>query len=235
MKEYLELLEKLRQLNAKGYIRTHRKRNTGLGKTLEDELGIEENNIPGPNGAMTELKSARKNSTSMVTLFTKSPMPKKANSVLLEEYGYVTPESKGKKILHTTVNAIEYNRLRGKVGFKIDLKEDRIDLVNEQGRVLGYWDKPTLKERFEAKLPRVLYVKAETKGSGAEEEFWYNEAWLLSGFSFEAFLTLLKERRILCDIRIGQYPSGRPHDHGTAFRVLPANLDACFSHRERVI
>jgi len=235
LKEYHELLEKLKGLNAKGYIRTHRRGHTGLGKTLEDELGIEENNIPGPNGAMIELKSARKSSTSMVTLFTKSPMPKKANSVLLEEYGYVTPESKWKKILHTTVNAIEYNTLRSKVGFKIDVKEDRVELVNQQGSVLGYWDKLTLKGRFEAKLPRVLYVKAEAKGSGAEEEFWYNEAWLLSGFSFEGFLTLLKERRILCDIRIGQYTNGRPHDHGTAFRVMPANLDACFSHREKVI
>jgi hypothetical protein len=235
LKEYHELLERLRGLNAKGYIRTHRKGDTGLGKTLEDELGIDENNIPGPNGAMIELKSARKYSTSMVSLFTKSPMPEKANSVLLNEYGYVTPKSKGKKILHTTVNASEFNTLRGKVGFKIDIKEDRIELVNQQGKILGYWDWPTLRQRFETKLPRVLYVKAESRGSGAEEEFWYNEAWLLSGFGFEAFLTLLKEKKVLCDIRIGQYSNGRPHDHGTGFRVLPANLDACFGHREKVI
>jgi len=234
-KGYEELVEELRRLSARGYVKTHRKGNTGLGKTLEDMLGIWENNIPGPNGAMIELKSARKNSTSMTTLFTKSPLPKKANSVLLGEYGYVTPESNGEKILHTTVNASEYNTLRGRIGFKIAIGKDRTELVNQQGKILGYWDRPTLKERFEAKLPRVLYVKAESRGSGADEEFWYDEAWLLSGFGFEAFLSLLKEKKILCDIRIGQYPNGRPHDHGTAFRVLPANLDACFSHRERVV
>jgi len=35
----------------------------------------------------------------------------------------------------------------------------------------------------------------------------------------------------LVDIRIGQYPDGRPHDHGTGFRVLPDKLDLCFSNR----
>ena len=235
MKEYDELVEKLREIERRGHIRTHRAGDTGLGKTLEDLLGIRENNVPGPNGAMIELKSARKDSTSMMTLFTKSPLPRRANSILLQDYGYVTPESRGRKILHTTVNALEYNTLRGRVGFKIQIKEDRIELVNDQANVLGYWDRPTLQGRFQAKLPRVLYVKAESRGSGAEEEYWYNEAWLLSGFSFDAFLTLLREQKIVLDIRIGQYPNGRPHDHGTAFRVLPANLDACFSNRVRVV
>lgn len=176
LKEYDELVEKLRELKKRCYLRTNRAGDTGLGKTLEDLLGISENNVPGPNGVIIELKSARKNSTSMITLFTKSLLPKKANSVLLRDYGYATPESKRKKILHTTVNASEYHTLRGRVGFKIDIKEDRIELVNRQSKVLGYWDRHTLQSRFKAKLPRVLYVKADCRGSGAEEEFWYNEA-----------------------------------------------------------
>jgi len=56
-----------------GYVKTHRTGNTGIGKTLEDLLGITENNVPGPNAAMVELKSVRKNVSSMLTLFTKSP------------------------------------------------------------------------------------------------------------------------------------------------------------------
>jgi len=63
-------------------VRTHRSGNTGIGKTLEDLLGIEENNIPGPDGAMIELKSSRKSATSMMSLFTKSPLPKSANTEL---------------------------------------------------------------------------------------------------------------------------------------------------------
>ena len=49
----------------------------GIGKTLEDELGIPENNIQGPDGEATEVKGARKNSSSNLSLFTKilGPIP----------------------------------------------------------------------------------------------------------------------------------------------------------------
>ena len=80
-----------------------------------------------------------------------------------------------------------------------------------------------------------MYVKADVKGSGSKEMFWFNEAWVLKGFDFENFLKLLKEGTILIDIRIGQYPDGRTHDHGTAFRVFPDRLELCFSHRKRIM
>ena len=231
---YNELIQRLKAIKEMGYIKTHRAGNTGIGKTLEDLLGIEENNIPGPNAAMIELKSARKNAKSMLTLFTKSPLPPKANSVLLERFGYESARGNERKELHTTVNAMEFNTLKGKPGFKIDIQKGRINLITIEGEVVGYWDKETLKKSFERKLPKLLYVKAETRGIGSGEEFWFNEAWLLSGFNFDNFIRLLKDGVILVDIRIGQYPDGRPHDHGTGFRVLPDKLDLCFSHRERI-
>jgi hypothetical protein len=235
MKGYWELISKLKELKKSGYVKTHRAGDTGIGKTLEDLLGIEENNIPGPNGRLIELKSARKNAKSMLTLFTKSPLPKKVNSFLLQRYGYPSKRGNNRKELHTTVNAKSYNTLKGKVGFTINIKEDRVELVSESKEVLGYWDGQTLAMSFERKLPKLLYVKADSRGSRANEEFWFNEAWLLTGFDFENFVKLLKEGTILVDIRIGQYHDGRPHDHGTGFRVMPDKLDLCFAHREKVI
>jgi hypothetical protein len=232
---YNELIQKLKKVSKMGWIRTHRAGNTGIGKTLEDLLGITENNIPGPNAAMIELKSARKNASSMLTLFTKSPSPPRANSILLEKFGYASTKKRGTKRLETTVNAMNYNQLRGKPGFKIEIQEDRLNLIDINSEILGYWDKETLKKSFERKLPKLLYVKAEARGKGLEEEFWFNEAWLLSRFSFRNFLKLLREGTILVDIRIGQYADGRTHDHGTGFRVFPDKLDLCFSHRERII
>ncbi len=232
---YSELIERLKAIKKMGYIGTHRTGNAGIGKTLEDLLGITENNIPGPNAAMIELKSARKNVSSMLTLFTKSPLPARVNSVLLQRFGYMFSRGNKRKELHTTVNAIKYNRLRGKSGFKIDIKEDKINLISDQNEILCYWDKEILKKSFETKLPKLLYVKAETKGRGSNEEFWFNEAWLLNGFNFNNFTQLLKEGVILVDIRIGQYPNGRTHDHGTGFRVFPDSLDLCFSSRHRIM
>jgi len=225
---YSKLIRKLKAIKKMEYVKTHRPGNTGVGKTLEDLLGIEENNIPGPNAAMLELKSARKNASSMLTLFTKSPSPKKANSGLLEKFGYESARGNKRKELHTTVNAIRYNQLKGKHGFKIGIKKDRINLITAQKEIVGYWDKETLKNSFERKLRKLLYVKTETRGNGSKEEFWFNEAWLLSGFSFNNFLNLLKKKVIFVDIRIGQYPDGRTHDHGTGFRIFPDKLDLCF-------
>ena len=235
MMGYNKLIRKLKAIKEMGYIKTHRSGNTGIGKTLEDLLGITENNIPGPNAAMIELKSARKNAKSMLTLFTKSPLPPKANSVLLERFGYESARGNKRKKLHTTVNTQEFNTLKGKPGFKIDIQKNRLNITTAKGKIVGYWDKETLKNSFERKLPKLLYVKAEARGKGSNEEFWFNESWLLSGFNFDDFVRLLKEKVILVDIRIGQYPNGKPHDHGTAFRVLPDKLDLCFSHRKRIM
>jgi hypothetical protein len=232
---YQEMVERLKVIKAAEYIKTHRTGTTGIGKTLEDLLGIIENNFSGPNGVKTELKSARKNTSSMLTLFTKSPLPERANSVLLERFGYESRRGNGRKELHTTVNAIEYNQLKGKPGFKVNIDEERVNLITLEKEVVGYWDKETLKNSFERKLPKILYVKADSRGKGCYEEFWFNEAWLLSGFDFDNFVRLLKESVVLVDIRIGQYPNGRPHDHGTGFRVLPDKLDLCFSYREKVM
>ena len=94
---YSAMVDSLKKIKKAGFVKTHRSGNTGIGKTLEDLLGIKENNIPGPNGEKIELKSARANASSMLTLFTKSPLPKKANSVLLQTTGYLSQKEPIKK------------------------------------------------------------------------------------------------------------------------------------------
>ncbi len=217
-----------------GYVRTHRSGPTGIGKTLEDLLGIKENNIPGPNAHMLELKSERKNAKAMVTFLTKSPLPYGVNSLLLEKYGYIPAGSKRKK-LHTTVNALSFNTLRGKIGFKIDVSKDRINIITNKKEIICYWTKEILRTYFENKYHDLLYVIAEHRGRGESEEFWYNEAYLLSGFGFKNFKDLIKKGVILIDIRIGRNPNGSVHDHGTGFRTASRNFNLCFKKRKRVI
>lgn len=230
-----EAISKLQEIKARGYIVTHRPGPTGIGKTLEDLLGIVENNIDISNTVFAELKSARRASLSMMTLFTRAPLPPKANSKLLNDYGYVTPKSKGKKIIHTTTFTTHYNTLRGKTGFKVKVEPNKVSLISSDGAELGYWDETTLKKAFEKKLHHVLYVMADTKGRGKTEEFWFNEAWLLSGFDYPRFATALKEGTVCVDVRIGQFPNGAPHDHGTGFRVLPSKFSLCFKQRQRLL
>lgn len=133
------------------------------------------------------------------------------------------------------MNALAFNNIKGKNGLKINIKRNKLVIIDTKGNEYGYWDKETLKQSFERKLPKIVYVKAKSKGKGSNEEFWYNEAWLLNGFSFINFIKLINDGVILVDIRISQYPDGRLHDHGTGFRVSPKKLDMCFSIRKRII
>lgn len=48
------------KIRSEGWKETHRKGPTGVGKTLEDLLGIPENNKQEPDFGVYELKSSRK-------------------------------------------------------------------------------------------------------------------------------------------------------------------------------
>jgi len=103
IKSFDELVRKLEEIKRRGYIKTHRTGATGIGKTLEDLLGIKENNVPGPNAVMLELKSARKGRKNMITLITKSPLPRGANTLLLQRFGYPVSSSSSRRVLHKTL------------------------------------------------------------------------------------------------------------------------------------
>ena len=59
------LIDKLKKIAELGWIVNARRGNAGgIGNTLEDLLGIKENNLPIPNATEWELKTQRLNSTS---------------------------------------------------------------------------------------------------------------------------------------------------------------------------
>jgi hypothetical protein len=250
--EYPEFQRKIAQIKEMGYVQSHRRGDTGIGKTLEDLLGITENNIAGPDFATYELKAARKESVSMLTLFTKAPLPASANKKLLEAFGYAQRKSfslrdyvqsslTGKQVeesnvptkdkeLHVTVDALRPNS----VGLRLGVKGNKLVIENDKA-VEAYWDNNTLRETFEKKYHMLVYVLADHKVEGDKEHFWFNEALLLAGFSFERFSELVTEGKLKVDIRIGHYPDGRLHDHGTGFRILPKYLPQCFKTIDRIL
>ena len=59
----------LERIRDKGFIKSHRSGDTGIGKTLEDELGVEENSVQASDIGDVELKANRLGSNSKVTLF----------------------------------------------------------------------------------------------------------------------------------------------------------------------
>lgn len=248
--DYTDFVNRLNEIKEMSYIESHRRGDTGIGKTLEDLLGISENNIAGPDFQVYELKSGRKDSSSMLTLFTRAPLPKGANRKLLDAFGYMqrkvprdyrqmslTGEEidesdipAEEKELHVTVDSIRPNS----VGLKLEIRGNRLYIANEEG-VEAYYDNETLKKAFESKYHRLIYVLANHKKEKSKEYFWFNECYLLDGFGFERFSELVKDGTLKVDVRIGHYPDGRLHDHGTGFRILPKYLPQCFETIQRII
>jgi hypothetical protein len=87
-----QLIDRLKEISNMGWIpNTRHGNNGGVGNTLEELLGIEENNLPLPNAAEWELKSQRKNTNSLTTLTHLEPSPraiKFVSTILLPNYGW---------------------------------------------------------------------------------------------------------------------------------------------------
>lgn len=225
-----------------GWITTHRSGPTGIGKTLEDLLGIPENNIDGPDFGDYELKSCRLDSNSMLTIFTKTPQPQGAANTLRMTFGYSSDAyDNDEKVLHSTLSADRYVSIADTGRSLIIVCDpEKISIVTEDGKAYAYWTRDQLKTAFEKKYKnKFVYAKAESRGSGAGEQFKFVEAYEVSGFDYDAFVDLLEQGKIYIDLRIGQYhggaKNGQTHDHGTGFRIKENDQSLLFKLNRKIV
>ena len=232
-----EFVSRFRVIKKMGWVKTHRAGRTGIGKTLEDLLEIAENNIQGPDFGEYELKSARKNSNSMLTLITKSPDTRSANTILRLKYGYSSGAyDNDEKVLHSTLNAVTFTQIADTGhALKITPVDDKLYVEDESGLTDVFWSVDILKRQLDKKLgTEFIYVKADSRGTGENEEFLFESAFLVEGFSSEKIIELLLKGSIYVDLRIGQYHggknNGKTHDHGTGLRIKEKDQSLLFEH-----
>ncbi len=228
------LKKELKRVKKLGFVPTHRAGDTGIGKTLEDLLHIKENNIPLHDIAgVAELKTYRRNSKSMLTLFTLEPLPKGGDRdrILLDNFGYSKRANGRSKELHSTLLCKKYNNQF----LKLSVMGDKIRVQGKNKRLNIYWDVQSLQKKFSNKLPALVYVLADTKEIKGKEYFYFNEAYLLSGFDFELFKKMVKRDQIVVDFRMYYRPNGSVRNHGTGFRVKINKLYNCFRDKAWLI
>ena len=228
------LKQKLREIKESGFVKTHRAGDTGIGKTLEDLLGIPENNIPLHDiSGVAELKACRKDSKSMLTLFTLEPLPKGGDRdrILLDNFGYSKRDNKRSKELHSTLSCKRYNNQ----DLKLSVNDDKLEVEGKGHQLNIYWEMDSVKNKFEKKLPALVYVLADRKIIDSSEHFHFNKAYFLQGFSFELFKVMVKEDQIVVDFRMYYRPDGTVRNHGTGFRVKINRLYNCFKTETRLI
>jgi hypothetical protein len=229
-----KLKEQLEKIKATGFIKTHRAHDTGVGKTLEDLLGIEENNLRLPDVGEVEIKAKRIDSGSMLTIATKSPGPKGINKALFEKYKYLDKE--GKYNLHSTVCGSRKNPQ----SFRVIFENDRLILKNKSN-ILAYWPVLIFDDVLKAKSDKILLAFAKTKGERKtkNEKFHFTEAYLLSNLNISKFKSAVESDKLKIDIRIGVYRSGKNkgkyHDHGTAFRINKRDFLHLFDNFTQII
>lgn len=237
-----DFINKFTIITHQGWIRTHRSGTTGIGKTLEDLLGIPENNIGEPDFGDYELKSSRINSNSMLTIFTKSPQPKGAINNLRMTFGYPSGAyGNDEKVLHSTLSADRFVEVANTGrSLKISCDNEKIAIIADDNREYAHWTKNNLRQVFERKYRnKLIYVKALSRVVDSLEEFKYIEAYEMSGFNYDSFVSLLEQGKIYIDLRIGQYHSGKNngkiHDHGTAFRIKENDQPLLFTTQNRIV
>lgn len=228
---FIKIKKALRKISELGWIQSRRGHDTGIGKTLEDYLGIKENNIALPDFGVMELKSQRINTPSMLTLFTKSPEGI-TNSEIREKFGYPDSEFSKIKILHQTI----YNGRINANGFycRLDKKRGKL-FIMKKNKILGYYNLDFLKQKALEKIGNgLILVLAETKKEEGREYFHYKEAYILKSIDPAKFLAHSKY-----DIRLGVYHSGpdkgKLHDHGSAFRITESSLPKLFKIRRKIL
>ena len=237
------LINKLKEIVAMGWVPNARRGNSGgIGNTLEDLLGIKENNLPIPNAAEWELKAQRLNSSSLTTLFHIEPSPRAIRFVpqmLLPKYGWSHQEDGKKYTLgEMSFRQTIHGQSRSDRGFMvvIDHKERKILISFDAGSVdirhkawlktvkkrvgVGelnpqpYWGFDDLEHKAGTKLPNTFYVQAEVKTVRKKEYYKYSKVMMLQKFSFDGFLKALEEGKILVD-----FDARTGHNHGTKFRM----------------
>ena len=237
------LIKKLKEISAMGFIPNARRGNAGgIGNTLEDLLGIKENNLPIPNAAEWELKAQRLSSTSLTTLFHIEPSPRAIGfvpQVLLPKYGWAHKEDgkkypKGEMSFRQTI----HGQSRSDRGFKVVIsrKERKILISFDSKSVdlrhktwaesvkkragLGelnpqpYWGFDDLEHKAGTKLLNTFYAQAEVEVRRKKEFYHYTKVMMLQKFNFEGFLRALDEGKILVD-----FDARTGHNHGTKFRM----------------
>ncbi len=228
-----EVKEKLKEIKKLGWVISKRRGNTGIGYTLEMLLGIKENNLKDPDFDEIELKSQRRNVSNRVTMFTfNRAVWKMRQEDLIKNYGYV--DTTGRRALYCTVNTKPNPQ---NLYLSIEEKEEKkLQLYHSTGILIAEWKIADLVNTFRQKMPALVLVIADNRiNSEGREEFYFNEAYYLKNPDIDNFIYLLKNDKIVVDIRMHLKKTGTVRNHGTAFRIDEKDLYFCFQYKEKLI
>ena len=230
--EVKELQEYIRDIYQKGWIKTLRAGDTGIGKTFESLLNIKENNKKEPDYKGVEIKCSRQSTSTLQTLFSKTPNYanlKNKRKDLVVNHGY-WDSTKERHALYLTLHTLSENSK----GWRLfcDNEQEEIHILKD-GKKIVYYEYQVLKESLSQKHKQTLFVKALSKNrklkNDPNELFLYESAFYCEESSFINFLSLLSEGKISLDFTIHHDPNtGKTRDHGFLWRIKKEYIPLLF-------
>ena len=231
-----ELLTKLKKISSHGFVPSTRAGDTGVGKTLEDLLGINANSSKKPDYKGIEIKASRHlpfkmKAKTRVNLFSQVPdwenSPIRKAITLLKEYGY--KDSQDILRLAVTLSALKPNKQN--LMFRTDIDRDILLAIyknSEAEKELLIWSFKILKERLLEKHNESFWVKADFRIKEDKEFFHYYQVIHTEKPFSENLPYLINDGIVQMDFTLKQKTENTVRDHGYLFKLWPENLDLVF-------
>jgi hypothetical protein len=145
-----------------------------VGTTLETLLGHDLDSLPLRDFPECELKAQRGYTSSMVTLFTKTPTWNKEGGwsarKVLETFGY--EDKKGhRKAMRINLYDTEFHGM-----VLVPTVNGIAVTVASTGEIIGEWFTEVFKQKFEDKVDNIVYVQADVVVENGVELFHYTSA-----------------------------------------------------------
>lgn len=230
-----ELLTRFDDVRARGWIRSLRAGDTGVGYTFETLLGIKENNDKRADFRGIELKckllSSSGTTSGKTNLFQQGPVWESRKTALerLGLIGQLRPD--GRLACHSQVT-VEQNNL----GLALaPLPEQSKIMLLKQAEALGHWPFELLWRRLTEKHSRAAFVKARRRSAAGTCEYEYRELVYCEGPSIESFVELVQSRRVVFEFLMQEKPAGKVRNRGYPWRLVrQADLNSLFGIQIRL-
>lgn len=217
-----EFKNKFEKLKEKGFVKSRRKGPTGVGHTLEVELGLIENNLDLPDIDKYELKGHRINSNSLITLFTFNRKAWQMRAIeAVRKYGSLDKD--GRKGLYYTMS-LKPNS----AGVFLFVDDADVSVRHISGQVIAKWNLESVAKQFAKKMPALLFVSAFAEERDNVEYFHYTRAQLMLDTSPELVAEQIRSENVLIDLRLHDQGTEGARNHGTGFRVKEDKLPLLF-------
>ncbi len=239
-----ELLGKLRDIAAQGFIRTLRAGPTGVGFTLETLLGIEANANRAPDYKGIEIKAGRTNargrSTTRSTLFSMAPDWNASPYTALELLrAYGRPNTDGRKQVYCTL-ATKPNPTFGLYMVADEADELLHSLRGQPGsppassdEEIFQWSLPALRDALVAKHRETFWVKAQVRRDRDQEAFHYFQVEHTKGPLPGNLAPLIDSGHVQLDFLLSLQRTAngaeRARDHGYLFKLWEQHRDLLFA------